>query len=873
VILRRTLLPFRAPGRALALVLVVVCAAACGDSTSVDVPQVRVTVDPQLNARAGETLDRPIRIEVQDKNGAGLANVPVTLRILEGGGAIDRPQRTTDSRGLIELRAWTMGDRPGLNRLSVEVQGAEPVEVSVQAGAGPPAMLEPIGTVPARAPVATSLSQLPQVRVTDRFNNPIAGLTIIYRPSSGGTVADSALVSNAEGLTRQSSWRLGPLAGPQTLQVSVTGAPDLVLSIQADPGPAARFTWDTPQDQGVEVGLFVVHSPTARVTDEHGNAIAGVAVTFQVQSGGGRVEGISGTTDATGRARVARWYVGSQPGPNTLGASAAGFTSIVLSARALPTSAPLEGRYFTVPAVHVNQGSQSSAGDIPLVAGRAGLLRIFVQASEGGAPAPEVEVRVSRNGTLLHTERLAPPSAEAPTALSADQTTGSWNLPVPATWVSSGLAVEVVVDPEGLVGVTTRKVARFPLEGSAQALNVVSPPPFRVRFLPLRDRTSGQQGDVHALNLDGFMEGARRLLPIGALEVTLAPAFTTDLLTSEGQVRSVLQDLLAAWAASTFRNHYFHGIFPAASVGGLDYYGIATVPSSPNSPSPVAQSWDRLPQAAYTVAHELGHNLGRRHAPCGNPAGVDPAYPYGGARLGVSGWDVIEQVSRNPGQYYDMMSYCNPEWISDFNFRRILEWRMQSPMGAPQMTEAPESPGLLVWGGVRGSRVELQPAFPVTAAPLLPTGGGSYRLVGSDASGAEVFRLDFEPSVLVDGTEGLERHFAFVVPVPTSVRVARIDLQTPSGAAARVSAFPELPALAPFGPLPATVSGAPGAQTLTWSTSGFPLAILRDRDSGEITGFDRSGRLELRTLGENVEVLLSDGIRGWRVTPLGLVEP
>jgi hypothetical protein len=218
------------------------------------------------------------------------------------------------------------------------------------------------------------------------------------------------------------------------------------------------------------------------------------------------------------------------------------------------------------------------------------------------------------------------------------------------------------------------------------------------------------------------------------------------------------------------------------------------------------------------------------------------------------------------------MSYCNPEWISDYNFRRILDFRLRSSMGSPRSTEAARAPGLLVWGGVGKSRVELQPAFPVSAAPLLPAGGGSHRLLGFDASGAEVFRVLFEPHALADGA-GEERHFAFVIPTPAGVQVTRIHLETPAGTASRVSRFAEIPALTPWAGAPAVLSGGPGEQTLEWRTADFPLAVLRDLESGEITGFDRSGRLSLATLGQSVEVMLSDGVRGWRLTPLGLVAP
>jgi hypothetical protein len=77
--------------------------------------------------------------------------------------------------------------------------------------------------------------------------------------------------------------------------------------------------------------------------------------------------------------------------------------------------------------------------------------------------------------------------------------------------------------------------------------------------------------------------------------------------------------------------------------------------------------------AAGTFAHELGHIHRLPHAPCGGPADPDPEYPYDGAGIGSWGYDVLTEEIFSPGEFVDMMSYCSPDWISDYNFQLLLE--------------------------------------------------------------------------------------------------------------------------------------------------------------------------------------------------------
>ncbi|MFC2042793.1 hypothetical protein ACFLUA_01405, partial [Chloroflexota bacterium] len=68
-----------------------------------------------------------------------------------------------------------------------------------------------------------------------------------------------------------------------------------------------------------------------------------------------------------------------------------------------------------------------------------------------------------------------------------------------------------------------------------------------------------------------------------------------------------------------------------------------------------------------TAAHEFGHNLGREHAPCGNPSYPDPYYPYPSGIIGQSGFN-LSQFTVIPDNYKDIMSYCSPEWVSDYTY-------------------------------------------------------------------------------------------------------------------------------------------------------------------------------------------------------------
>ena len=155
---------------------------------------------------------------------------------------------------------------------------------------------------------------------------------------------------------------------------------------------------------------------------------------------------------------------------------------------------------------------------------------------------------------------------------------------------------------------------------------------------------------------------------------------------------------------------------------------------SQNGTSTAGMGIGFLDAAAGTFVHELGHIYRRPHAPCGGAAGADEEYPYNEGALGSWGYDLQTRELFDPAEHVDFMSYCSPEWISDYNYQLILEriivvnqaalmQRLPAP-GARQIfrTLLVNAQGQTRWG------LDLRPRFqppgdPVTVNVLDAKGG------------------------------------------------------------------------------------------------------------------------------------------------------
>jgi len=514
------------------------------------------------------------------------------------------------------------------------------------------------------------------------------------------------------------------------------------------------------------------------------------------------------------------------------------------------------GPNLSISAMYLTQSTQTLAGEVPLVAGRDGILRVFAVASEANTFQPDVRIRFYSGGSLVHTEVVSASLAATPLAVDESTLNASWNVAVAGALIQPGLSILADVDPTDAIAEPLEGDNDFPVGGTPLAMDVRSVSSLDLTFIPVRQSVNGLVGNVSAGNVAQFLDVTMRMLPIAQADaqihaeyVTAAPALESG--NGNGAWSTILSEIATLRVTEGSSRQYYGVVATSYSSGvaGMGYIGW-----------PAAIGWDKLPSGSGVAAHEWGHNWNLRHAPgcgAGNP---DPAFPHADGKIGVWGMDVGAWAMKSPASYYDFMTYCNPDWVSDYFYKKIMDYRDPAPIvlgsGEPE-------PSLLVWGRVEGGRVVLEPAFEIETVPVLPSGSGDFYLEAVDGSGNPSFSMSFSVTPFSDGAEE-DGHFAFAIPLrlldSASLHELRVTGRGHTPAVMHSRVGPELVAPAE----PTLTSRGGSAVELTWDGSSFPMALVRDPATGEVLSFARNGGADLHLTSDEVEIIFSDGLKSSR---------
>ena len=513
---------------------------------------------------------------------------------------------------------------------------------------------------------------------------------------------------------------------------------------------------------------------------------------------------------------------------------------------------------LTIGAMYLTQSTQTLTGAVPLVQNRDGYLRVFVVANQANSAAPQVRVRYYVNGSQQGSSvTIAAPSHSVPTSVNQSALANSWNVAVPGSMIKPGLSILADVDPSHAVAESQRGNNSFPVSGTPQALVVKNLSTFYIRFVPVKQSVNGLTGNVSTSNKDALLLETVKIHPISGYGADVHAIYTTSAAAltggnSNGAWEAILGEMQALRAAEGSPRNYF-GIVKTSYNGGIA--GISYIGGN------ASLGYDGSSETEI-ISHELGHAWGRSHAPCGINGNTDPNYPYPFGNIGVYGMDV-STTTLYPPSTAEVMSYCHPQWISDYTYTGVYNWRVGHP-SAPDFVHADLQPCIIVWGRIVDGRVVLEPSFQVLTHPSLPAQSGAYALRALDASGAQLFALSFDGDSVADAP-GAGRSFAYAIPITRAAKpIASLVLAGPRGSARRDAAV-------------VASSGVAGAQALvdartvsarrvgsgaaiTWNAERYPLVVVRDAKTGEILSFARGGSTTVETSASDLELTLSDGV-------------
>lgn len=517
------------------------------------------------------------------------------------------------------------------------------------------------------------------------------------------------------------------------------------------------------------------------------------------------------------------------------------------------TGGPATTLNLSVAGAQLIQSSQRADGTVPMVANRDALLRVFVTANQTNSIAATVRVRLFNGGTEVDSADVAGPNAVAQT-VDTSSLAASWNVLIPGGRIAAGLAYQIVLDPNDVIPDTNAGDNVWPRSGT-QAVVVQSVPAFSLRFVPVTQSVNGLTGNVSSANKAALAQETASLWPLETMTVDVHAPYTTsapalDANNTSGAWGQILSETSSLRAAEGGSADYVSIVATnySSGIAGLGWVG-----------APGAVAWDKAGSVPGVIAHELGHNFGRLHAPCGNPSMVDSAYPYATASIGTWGLDLPSLALKTASGDKDLMSYCSPQWVSDYSYTGVLNFRGS----APSVEVAGRAgPGLLLWGRIQNGNVILEPAFIVNAPSRLPARTGPEQLEGLDESGARLFSLSFDGQEVADLPSGEERQFAFVVPLASAdqARLASLRLtgrgltafQVPVGGARAAAATP-------LNTEPPTARRVDGQLEIRWGRA-WPMALIRDAETGQILSFARGGITRVAAGRAGVTLELSEGV-------------
>ena len=538
------------------------------------------------------------------------------------------------------------------------------------------------------------------------------------------------------------------------------------------------------------------------------------------------------------------------------------------------------GTLFTYPQVdlqltdmEVVQSIQSLNNDVPLIAGKPAYARLYVKTDQATSTlGVQGWLKV-----LGEPQEMCPSFITASNQVSLLQQRGSTYLslicPIPPKWIAKAGTLELTAhvqssnidDPDTD---NNEKWVSMPVQAS---------PPLHIQIVQIRDGCPDKGScpesngyayedykNIHLTMQHMYPVSKVTLHPHKGLYIKWQKVYPTiraleQLAKSKGNLHGANTVFMGLVRDSVDTKDKYRG--KDFNFGGLgSYAALANWVKGINS---------------FTAAHEVGHNMWVMHVKaCGANGGAVESYPYsntewlsaGGERdhYGLDTGSTPPKI-KPPKEYADVMTYCGPQWISDYTYKKILA-RLKANAGMPLLSASwnPDTEYLMITGSIQRDTDEvfLLPMMRLQGDEIDPS-------VWTNPDGDYVVRLlDDQEGVLFEQTFGLvegahdDGGAPVALVVPYDANMARLVILHDTTELASIVASPNAPTVA-LDPVTGTI---PDTLTVYWTAA--------DADEDELTAAvylstDGGETWELLTLGSDDQAEFDTSL--WPRTDQGML--
>jgi hypothetical protein len=388
----------------------------------------------------------------------------------------------------------------------------------------------------------------------------------------------------------------------------------------------------------------------------------------------------------------------------------------------------------------------------------------------------------------------------------------------------------------------------------------------------------------------GMMWFANRILPSNLVDppiiVRRKEYLDPNQYTTNGKVswdnwgeavnQKIIADLYSAADTSSDAQNNQYTDYVGIYNGAVNDLGIAGDIGSHVLLTPSKSITLGIDDTAQTLAHETGHTLNLPHTGVDGPRGttlgscfglakVFPGDPnqwiYNDNHLDSSlngtevGFDVPAQNVLPGEQYFELMSYCEPYWISPYNYKNMFPFLNAGTVNSANVVNrgringseasinsearsaiaTPKSQAAFAqgsfWrisGSIPSTGVVLNPIFTEAMIGQTDAGTGTYSIQIQGGSGQALYTRNFTPAAALveahDGSPNLQGIPAFSQSIPVTAGAAAIAIVDPSGTPLTKMA---LTGTAPIVTITSPAVGfvGSGIQTISWTAQSSAAAL------------------------------------------------